>query len=193
MLDVSITGVAEAGPDSVSGISDLYADLARRAVADAGLEPGAVDGLITIVPRADPLVWHGDAVADMLGLRARFVASVAQGGSSALTTLLTAAAVIDAGRASRVLIVGADLLRSGLGRSAAVAGMADTAFRQFERCYGLAIPSAFALMTARYLHDFGATREELAAIPVTMRRHAAEHPLAQARDPRPSQTYSGLA
>jgi acetyl-CoA acetyltransferase len=183
MLDICITGVAEAPQDSAPGIGGLYADLARRAVADAGVELGAVDGLITIVPRADPLVWHADAVADMLGLRVRFVASVAQGGSAVLTTLLSAAAAIDAGRASRVLIAGADLLRSGLGRSAAVASMADTAFRRFERCYGLAVPSAFALMAARYLHDFGASSDDLAAVAVTMRGHAAAHPLAQAKDP----------
>lgn len=181
MPDLFVTGVAETGigksPDT--GIDDLFANAARLAVADAGLEPAAVDGIITVVPRADPLVWHADSVADALGLKPRFVTSVSQGGSAILMTLYEAWAAIDAGLASRILVVGADLLYSG-GTSNAVASMADTALRTFERCYGLTVPSAFALLAQRHMHEFGTTSEELAQVPVSMRRNAASHPQAHA-------------
>jgi acetyl-CoA acetyltransferase len=182
VADLFVTGVAETGvgksPDT--GIDDLFANAARLAVADAGLEPAAVDGIITVVPRADPLVWHADSVADALGLKPRFVTSVSQGGSAILMTLYQAWAAIDAGLASRILVVGADLLYSG-GTSNAVASMADTALRTFERCYGLTVPSAFALLAQRHMHEFGTTSEELAQVPVSMRRNAASHPQAQAQ------------
>ncbi len=183
MPDLLVTGVAEAGigksPDT--GIDDLFAHASRLAVADAGVESAAVDGLITVVPRADALVWHADAVADALGLSPRFVMSVSQGGSAILMTLYHAWAAITAGLASRVLVVGADLLHSGVGRSSAVASMADTALRTYERCYGLTIPSAFALLAQRHMHEFGTTSEDLARVAVSMRRHASSHPHAQAR------------
>jgi acetyl-CoA acetyltransferase len=180
--ELFITGVAETGigKSPEADIDDLFANAARLAVADAGLEAAAVDGIITVVPRADPLVWHADAVADALGLRPRFVASVSQGGSAILMTLYEAWAAIEAGLATRVLVVGADLLYSG-GTSNAVASMADSALRAFERCYGLTVPSAFALLAQRHMYEFGTTAEELAAVSVAMRRNASSHPHAQAR------------
>jgi len=44
---------------------------------------------------------------------------------------------------------------------------------------------------ARYLHDFGVTREQLGWIPVTQRAHAARNPLAVYRDPLTIDDYLG--
>jgi acetyl-CoA acetyltransferase len=183
MPDLVVTGVAEAriDPESPPTLDDLICATARAAVLDAGLDRDAIDGVITTVPRADPLTWHGSAVAVSLGLAPRFVLSIPQGGAAALMTLYQAAAAIEAGLATRVLIVGIDLLRSGLGSSGAVAAMADTGYRTFERPYGPSVPSAFALLAQRHMHEFGTTSEALATVAVAMRANASAHPNAQAR------------
>lgn len=186
MPEAVITGVAEVGvAGSLLGeeVNDAIASTARAAVTDAGLEPAAIDGLITIVPRADQLTWHGGAVASALGLSPRFVFSMAQGGSAILMLLYQAAAAIEGGLATRVLILAVDQMRTAVGRSGAVASMADAGFRSFERPYGLSVPAAFALLARRHMHDYGTSSEDLARVAVAMRAHAAQHPNAQAREP----------
>jgi acetyl-CoA acetyltransferase len=70
-----------------------------------------------------------------------------------------------------------------MSRDGAVAALADVGHPQFERPYGISVPASYALVARRYLHEYGATMEQLAAIAVEHRRHAARHPQAHKRDP----------
>jgi acetyl-CoA acetyltransferase len=54
---------------------------------------------------------------------------------------------------------------------------------EFEQPYGISIPSAYALVAQRYMHDFGTTERELAAIAVTAREYASLHPHAHMKSP----------
>jgi acetyl-CoA acetyltransferase len=72
---------------------------------------------------------------------------------------------------------------TGMSRDAAVAALARVGHPQFEVPYGVTIPAFYALVASRYLHEHGATMEELAHIAVTMRAHAARHPGAHMRKP----------
>ncbi|MGQ4598905.1 thiolase C-terminal domain-containing protein [Nocardia sp. R6R-6] len=51
----------------------------------------------------------------------------------------------------------------------------------FHVPFGVTPIAWYALNATRYMHEYGLTREELAAIPVKNRRHAALNPLAQLR------------
>ncbi len=52
----------------------------------------------------------------------------------------------------------------------------DTAW---ERLAGLTFPGVYALMANRHMHDYGTTREHLAAVAVKNHRNGAENPKAQ--------------
>ncbi|MBK9129482.1 MAG: hypothetical protein IPM13_17095 [Phycisphaerales bacterium] len=45
------------------------------------------------------------------------------------------------------------------------------------------MPASYTREYQRYLHEYGATPEQLAAIAVEHRRHASRHPQAHKRDP----------
>jgi acetyl-CoA acetyltransferase len=57
------------------------------------------------------------------------------------------------------------------------------AHKQWELPWDLTVPAAYALVANRYIHEYSITEEQLAAIPVTQRRHASLHPLAHKRAP----------
>ena len=55
---------------------------------------------------------------------------------------------------------------------------------QFETPYGIHFPIGhYALSAARYMHQYGATPEQLAEVAVAARQWAALNPKAWARDP----------
>jgi acetyl-CoA acetyltransferase len=62
--------------------------------------------------------------------------------------------------------------------------MATTALdAQYESPYGGLNISTFGLMTQRHMHEYGTTREQLAAVAVAARQWAQRNPAAFARDP----------
>ncbi len=92
-------------PDDLP-VSDAETDAARRALADAGLEPGDVDALLVhsflpdqLNPKNSPLV------ADKLGIRRAFTLEVDSVCNSALSQLRVGASLIAAGQARHVLCV----------------------------------------------------------------------------------------
>jgi acetyl-CoA acetyltransferase len=64
-----------------------------------------------------------------------------------------------------------------------VAALSEVGHPQFERPYGISVPASYALVARRYMHEYGVTGEQLAAIAVEHRRHAGLHPNAHKRDP----------
>jgi len=49
--------------------------------------------------------------------------------------------------------------------------------------FGATIPAYYGLVASRYMHEFGTTERDLAALAVLMRTHAGSHPGAQFRAP----------
>ena len=81
-----------------------------------------------------------------------------------------------------VLVVTGDKRLTGLPPGGAAALLAQVGHPEFEQPYGLSVPAAYALIARRYMHEYGVSPEELAAIAVTQREHAALHPHAHMRD-----------
>jgi acetyl-CoA acetyltransferase len=57
-----------------------------------------------------------------------------------------------------------------------------SAHPQFEVPYGPLVPSLYALIAQRHMHQFGTTSEQLAEVAVTMRYHASLNPNAHKRE-----------
>lgn len=69
--------------------------------------------------------------------------------------------------------------KRGAATSRPWAGVGDRVYgnHQWSRPFGLFRPvDEIAMLTRRYQHEFGATREQLGAVAVTVRRHANRNP-----------------
>jgi acetyl-CoA acetyltransferase len=161
----------------------LTIDAILRALADAGIGKDAVDGLVTCNSFAEPRLYHAETIAEYLQISPRYCTTLASGGSTILAAVYQAAMAIAAGACHTVVIASADSLRSGLSRTAAMALQASTGHPQFEIPYGAPVAAHYALIARAYMHEFGVTSEQLAAVAVSARGHAERNPAAQMRAP----------
>ncbi|MFC3172776.1 thiolase [Novosphingobium bradum] len=176
---IAVVGAAETTELGViPGLSQLglHLDAALNAMADAGLKPSDIDGVAT----AGEDVW---TVANMLGIAPKWVDGTNVGGCSYMLHVRHAAAAIDAGLCTTVLITHGESGRSQVGR-AGYAGSPASLFGQFEGPYGVtAAPSMFTIPVLRYLKETGSEVEDLARVAVIQREWAQMNPRAFAKKP----------
>jgi acetyl-CoA C-acetyltransferase len=160
-------------------LAQLHAEVAKGALADAGLSKSNVDAYFCAgdAPGLGPL-----SMADYLGLKLRYVDATDTGGSSYIIHLGHAARAIAAGKCNVALITlagrpRAEGLGSHLGRS--FGPMPD---KPFEAPYGTAILNLYGMVAMRHMHEFGTTSEQLAWIKVAASHHAQYNPHAMLRD-----------
>ena len=182
---VALVGAAETAVGLVPGRSpmELCVEAALGALADAGLDKGDVDGVVTCNAMAQPMLYHAEAFAEYLQIFPRYCMAVGAGGGTAFSILHHAAAAIVTGMAEVVLIAMADSLRSGLSREQAMLMQSASGHPHFEQPYGATVPAYYALIAQAHAHQFGTTAEQLAEIAVAARAHAALNPGAQTREP----------
>lgn len=176
---IGILGAARTPVGKTPGIDSLtlHAQAAHAAITDAGIDPLAIDGIITFGSFTRDYVMHSAVVAEFLGLRRiRYADVVRIGGASAAGAVSRAVAAISAGRCDTVLIVSGDDQLSGLTRDLAVKGMAENRHYQYEAPYGVTTPAAFAMMARLYLQRHHLSEELLAHVTVQSRRTASKLP-----------------
>ncbi|MEE8554660.1 MAG: thiolase family protein, partial [bacterium] len=181
----AITGVYDTPVGKVPGVSSLamQADAALGAIAHSGLDAAEIDGVLCAYSIANPHPMLSSVVCEYLGLQPSFSAAIQAGGASACVMVMQAAALVEAGMCRHVLAVTGDNRLSGMTRDQAVAVLSAFGHVQFEQPYGINIPAAYALVAKRYMHEYGTTPEELAAIAVTHRKHAALNGKAHMQEP----------
>lgn len=183
----AIAGLGLTAMGKVYGRSatDLAADAVLRAVADAGLEPADVDGLLTNSGLTPGL---GLSLSRELGLRDLALLAEVQGyGSSAGTMVAMAAMAVASGQVEAVACVFADApLTQGRASGAAYQDRAPRAagFTTLPAALGLrGVNPYYALAARRHMLTYGTTSEQLGAVAVATRAWAAMNPLAQLRTP----------
>ena len=183
MTAAAIAGIGATEFSKDSGRSELRlaAEAARAALADAGLAPADVDGMVTFTMDGNAEI----AVARELGVPAlTFFSQIGYGGGAACATVQQAAMAIATGAASVVVCYRALNERSGrrFGRVAAGAVAAPTTSgidSGWHYPMGIATPAAtVAMLARRYMHFSGATSEDFGRVTVADRRHAAANPHA---------------
>ncbi|GHF42364.1 lipid-transfer protein [Streptomyces mashuensis] len=164
-----------------SGRSELAlaAEAVRAAVADAGLVPGDVDGLVTFTMDTSPEI----AVAQAAGLgELTFFSRVHYGGGAACATVLQAALAVASGTAEVVVCYRAFNERSGRRFGAGVRQRepsAEGVALGWMLPAGLLTPASWAALAARrYLHVHGLEADVFGHVAVTARRYAATNPAA---------------
>jgi acetyl-CoA acetyltransferase len=172
----ALVGVAEIAPTRISTgktTLGLIAEVSAAAVADAGLEPGDIDGLL-VGPHVGETPQHVPAtVAEYLGLQPRFAELVDLGGASAAGMIWRAAAAISAGMCRTALCVLANIREpSGERRESN-----RNPIREFDVPYGASgANQAYAMIARRHMDEFGTTPEQLASIAVAERANAQLNP-----------------
>ena len=174
----AITGVHNTKVGEVPGSTamSLHAEAARGAVADAGLKLADVDGVLCAYVITETYPMLSSAFCEYVGIQPNFNAGVNAGGATGAIMVMQAAAMVEAGVCKHVLCVAGDNRVTGMSRDRVVAALAEFGHPQFEVPYGISIPTAYAMVARRYMHETGATLEHLAALSVTHRKHAAMHP-----------------
>lgn len=179
----AIAGIGHTAYTRDSGVSvmALAAEASLAALADAGLDPACVDGII----RCDSDLVRPVALADAIGARnLTYWGEMGPGGSAPCAMVAQAVAAISSGQASTVVV-----FRSLNGRSGRRLGQPQHSeqsvgggerFDEFFAPYGLlSAGHYFALLAQRYMAETGLTEKQLAQIPITFRQHANHNPQAQ--------------
>jgi acetyl-CoA C-acetyltransferase len=158
-------------------VSQIQAEVALGALADAGLCLSDVDGYF-----CDSSVGFGPiSMVEYLGLHPRYVDSTETGGSSYLVHVGHAAAAIAAGRCHVALVT-----MGGLGRTrsqAPVARSTGSPEASFEGVWGMSAVTGYALAAQRHMFEFGTTSAQLAEVKVAASLHAQHNPHAFLRNP----------
>jgi acetyl-CoA acetyltransferase len=182
-----IAGVGQTEFFRDSGRSEL--SLAReaiaKAIADAGMQPSDIDGVISY--RLDTTATPGYLMMN-LGIHDITYWGEASGGGNATCAVIgQAVAAIHAGLASAVVVYRSLNGRSGrrLGQSWATSRFvgATEDNEEYALPFGLLAPTqVYALRAGEYMRRFGLTSEQLGWIAVVTRRRANESTNAIMRD-----------
>ena len=181
--EIAVVGIGEAEHSKASGRTThgIAAQAIERAIADAGLEPADIDGLMYsggMGEQFDEKAFHAH-----FGTRhSMFVSKQGGGMAWAGSAPYIAARAIRAGKARHVLnvfsVAWATQRSSMLGGPGAVHA-AEPFKLNLEIPFGwFPQPVYFATLARRHMHEFGTTPEQLGAIAVACRRHANLTPSA---------------
>lgn len=179
----AITGIGatEFSKDSGRSEMSLASEAVAAAIADAGLKPSDIDGMVTYSTDNNPDV----EIARHVGIGAlRHFSRVHYGGGAACGTIVQAAMAVATGVADAVVCYRAFNERSGRRFGAGVqdlplAATAERAQFSWTTPFGQLTPASWVAMVARrYMHLYGATSEDFGRVAVAGRKHAANNPAA---------------
>ncbi len=179
----AIAGIGATEFSKESGRSELRLaiEACEAAIADAGLEPAQIDGMVTYTADTNPEI----EIARNLGIgELSFFSRIHHGGGAACGTVQQAVLAVHAGIADAVVCYRAFNERSGRRFGAGVqdrppSPTAEQAHFAWYAPFGLLTPAQWVAMFAtRYMHEYGATSEDFGAIAVADRKHAATNPKA---------------
>lgn len=174
-----------------AGIHTRLYQCVLDALADASLPKERLDAIYsTPAPLAGhPSVMFACEFGEYFQVSLKGLCQIECGGSSAMAAMKLACREIEAGRIESAVVFGYDytaLERPDQDFEAFMQLALWSLFNlyQHDGLYGLGGPLPFYAMCAqRYMHRYGIRPEQVATLAVTLREHAAKHPLAMFQDP----------
>jgi acetyl-CoA acetyltransferase len=167
-------------------VHDLALEACRSALADCGLEPSDIDGVVTYSLYNDSVA--GQSVAN--GLRTsplRYALDLNLGGQAPCFSVMNAAMAVHAGLANNVLVY-----RALNGRSGVRIGSTryPSPSSQYRYPIGFtAYPQYVGMWARRYLIETGLSPDDLADVVLVQRRYASLNERAIVRAPMTRETY----
>ena len=169
----SITGIGETTYTRASDISSLEYQLqaSLSAIADAGLSPRDIDGIIPIGLTGAP----AEEFVTNFGIEdLRYSAVTPMGGASGVAAIQTAMAAIGAGICKHVLIPSGRNVSRGASAGVRIHQMPQFHYvTEYEYPLGAIAPAQlYAPMARRHMELYGTTSRQLAEVAVAVRAHA---------------------
>jgi acetyl-CoA acetyltransferase len=160
--------------------TELAAEAVVAALADAAIDPSTVDGLCSFTAETTDEV----ALAKNIGAGdITFFSQVGYGGGAGCATVGHAAMAVATGQADVVVAWRSRRRGARSSRPWAAAPARLPIPGQWTRPFGLLRPAdEVAMLTRRYMHEYGATREHLGEVAVAVRGHANRNPAALMHD-----------
>jgi len=181
----AIAGIGSTEYSRDAGRSELQlaCEAITAALEDAGVEPAAVDGLVSYT--VDP-VEETELVRSVGFQEIAWSSRVPYGGGGSMGVLLHAASAIMSGAADVVVAYRAIRARSGASRFGApkiapspTAGHSGTTAMQWCMPFGVITPASWiALNATRYMHQYGVRSIDFGRAVVQLREYAATNPAA---------------
>ncbi|WAH60704.1 thiolase family protein [Pseudomonas silvicola] len=172
---------------------DLTIEAVRAALDDAGLTREDIDGVSSWpgynaeLPGFSPVSVN--ALRDTLKLELNWYNAGSE--ATQMSALINACMAVACGQARHVLCFRTVLESSAAAqRTAPVEPKRVSGFTEFLAPFNALSPANWvALVASRYFHEFGARREQLAAIALNARKNAMLNPNAVYRDPLSMEQY----
>ena len=192
--DVVVIGVGETpvGRQPGQGATQLQARAALAAIADAGLVPHDVDGVINQDPYAIPESMFALTLTEYLGLRPTWASTTDVGGSVTTMAMLQQAAwAIRDDRCRFCLVASGENMATS--RPPGAQGHVNhthqggDAFKEPFGVQGAVVP--YALVARRYCHETGLDHDRFGHVAVTMRANALRGPNRQTKRPLTMDEY----
>ena len=155
----------------------------HQALDEAGLKPAEVDALYKIETPGEDGNSELNVARNLGANNLRAWGGFGYGGGGACAPVVYASMAVATGMASVAVAFRARNRGSGA-RPWSLTGARVKDSPAFELPYGLVSPvQQLALVTRRYMHEYGATSEQFARVSVTQRANASRNPRAFFRDP----------
>jgi acetyl-CoA acetyltransferase len=174
------TGIIPFGRRPERSLVDMGAEAAYLALKDSGLAPRRMgvaffaNGLAGRLFRDHTV---GQNVFWEVGINCIPVINVENACTSGSTGFYLARNMLAAGQVEAAIVVGAEKM------CVPEFGLINSGETEIDTQLGMVAPAGFALRAVRHMKEFGITVEQLAQVAVKNRRHAAENPVAQFREP----------
>ena len=185
MRDVAIIGVGETkfGELWERSLRDLGIEAGFKAMEDASITGDDIDAIFVGNMSAGRLIDQehiAPLIADYSGFAEKNLPAVRIEAASASGGLALSQAylAVASGVHDTVVVGGAEKM-TDVGEESAVEILAETADQEWEAVFGATLGSLYAMMARRHMHDFGTTKEQLAAVAVKNHHNASMNPDAQ--------------
>lgn len=180
-----------AGKAVIAGYGDAYSprddpispmtlavDATLRCLQDAGLSKADIDGVLTSrEPFGDYRSQWNNVFASHMQIMPRYSTQVMIHAVGANSMLKHAMIAVTSGAADCVLCVETDGGKAFVDMTALSADLESD--REFELPYGPSMPAFYAMICRRYMHEFGASEEDVAAAAVAHQEWGRHHPEAE--------------
>ncbi|MEX1272242.1 MAG: thiolase family protein, partial [Acidimicrobiia bacterium] len=172
---VAATGMVPFSKRAAGSVDTLAASAVLDLLRSSQLDPKTIDETYVGTAKGGSLV--GQRALRFAGLANGMpIYNVENACASSAVAFHLAYRSVSTGQADTALVVGVDQL-SSLGP-----GALPVQETEWEGANGVTNPVVYAMRAQRYLHETGATAEDLAAVTVKSRKFASQNPLAQLRD-----------
>lgn len=185
MREVAIIGIGDTrfGELWEHSLRDIGMQAGLNAVSDAGIAGEQIEALYIGNMAAGSLIDQehlGALVSDYSGLSQLHIPAVRieAAGASGGMALREGYLAVASGLHDVVMVAGAEKMTDVTDEEIPMVQMAG-GDQQWEGIAGATMPSLFAMMARRHMHEYGTTREQLASVPVKNHKNGALNKQAQ--------------